>query len=127
MKASATQRLQLEANLVPELKRRGVRILIGGDYGFPFNPHGRNARDLQHFVDYYGFTPAEALSAATMLGGQLMGQQVGLIRENYLADLLLVKGDPTQDIAILQDPARLTVIMQGGRLHKAPAAQPVSA
>ena len=125
MKASATQRLQLEANLVPELKRRGVRILIGGDYGFPFNPHGRNARDLQHFVDYYGFTPAEALSAATMLGGQLMDLQTGLIRENYLADLLLVDGDPTQDVAILQDPARLHMIMQGGRLHK--SIQPVSA
>ena len=125
MKASATQRLQLEANLVPELKRRGVRILTGGDYGFPFNPHGRNARDLQHFVDYYDFTPAEALSAATMLGGQLMGLQTGLVREGYLADLLLVDGDPTQDVAILQDPARLLMIMQGGRLHK--FTQPVSA
>lgn len=125
MKASATQRMQLEANLVPELKRRGVRILIGGDYGFPFNPHGRNARDLQHFVDYFGFTPAEALSAATMLGGQLMGEQFGLIREGYLADLLLVDGDPTQDVAILQDAARLQMIMQGGRLHK--SVQPVSA
>ncbi|EZP71005.1 Amidohydrolase, imidazolonepropionase [Sphingomonas paucimobilis] len=127
MKDSATERLQLEANIVPELKRRGVRILIGGDYGFPFNPHGRNARDLQHFVDYYGFTPAEALSAATMLGGQLMGQPVGLVREGYLADLLLVDGDPTQDAAILQDPARLIMIMQGGRMHKAPAARTATA
>ena len=125
MKASATQRMQLEANLVPELKRRGVRILIGGDYGFPFNPHGRNARDLQHFVDYFGFTPAEALSAATMLGGQLMGEQTGLIKQGYLADLLLVDGDPTQDVAILQDPARLQMIMHGGRLHK--SVQPFSA
>ena len=60
-----------------------------------------------------------------MLGGQLMGMQVGLIKEGYLADLLLVEGDPTQDVAILQDPARLLMIMQGGRLHK--AIQPVSA
>lgn len=127
MKASAEQRLQLEAKLVPELKRRGVRVLIGGDYGFPFNPHGRNARDLAHFVKYFGFSPAEALSAATMLGGQLMGQQVGLVREGYLADLLLVDGDPTQDVTILQDPGRLSMIMQGGRLHKAPANQSITA
>ena len=60
-----------------------------------------------------------------MLGGQLMGEQVGLIREGYLADLLLVEGDPTQDVAILQEPARLQMIMQGGRLHK--SIQPVSA
>lgn len=124
MKASAEQRMALEARLVPELKRRGVRVLIGGDYGFPFNPHGRNARDLAHFVDHFGFTPAEALSSATMLGGQLMGMgdELGLIKEGYLADLLLVDGDPLADVAILQDRGRLAMIMKDGELHKAPAA-----
>lgn len=121
MKASAAQRMELEARLVPELKRRGVRVLIGGDYGFPFNPHGRNARDIEHFVRYFGFTPIEALSAATLLGGELMGLEVGQVREGYLADLLLVDGDPTADVAILQDRDRLTMIMKDGQLHKAPA------
>lgn len=121
MKASAAQRMELEGRLVPELKRRGVRVLIGGDYGFPFNPNGRNARDLEHFVTYFGFTPAEALQAATQYGGELMGLEVGLVREGYLADLLLVDGDPTQDVAILQDKDRLAMIMKGGVLYKAPA------
>jgi len=121
MKASAEERIALEAKLVPELHRRGVRVLTGGDYGFPFNPHGRNARDLQHFVDYFGFTPAEALRAATQYGGELMGEEVGLIRPGYRADLLLVDGDPTADVAILQDAGRLRMIMKGGALHKAPA------
>lgn len=120
MKASAAERMALEAKLVPELKRRGVRVLIGGDYGFPFNPNGRNARDLEHFVRHFGYTPAEALVAATRLGGELMGLDVGAIEPGYLADLLLVEGDPTEDIAILQDASRLRMIMQGGRLHKAP-------
>jgi imidazolonepropionase-like amidohydrolase len=127
MKASAAERLELEKVLVPKLKARGVRILPGGDYGFPFNPHGRNARDLEHFVTYYGFTPAEALSAATMLGGQLMGQQVGQVKPGYLADLLLVDGDPTQDVRILQDVNNIKMIMLGGQMHKSPAAQPVNA
>jgi imidazolonepropionase-like amidohydrolase len=124
MKASAKTRMELEARLVPELKRRGVRILIGGDYGFPFNPNGRNARDLEHFVQYFGYSPAEALNAATMLGGQLMGRgdELGLVRAGYLADLLLVDGDPTRDVGILQDKNRLAMIMQGGRMHKAPVA-----
>ena len=121
MKASAAQRLELEAKLVPELKRRGIRVLIGGDYGFPFNPNGRNARDLAHFVKYFGFTPAEALRSATMYGGQLVGLDVGLVREGYLADLLLVDGDPTADVSILQDKDRLKMIMKGGTLHKAPS------
>jgi len=127
MKASAAERLELEKALVPKLKARGVRILPGGDYGFPFNPHGRNARDLEHFVTYYGFTPAEALSAATMLGGQLMGQRVGQVKPGYLADLLLIDGDPTQDVRILQDANNIKMIMLGGRMHKSPAAQPVTA
>ena len=121
MKASAKVRMGLEGKLVPELKARGVRILIGGDYGFPFNPHGRNARDLEHFVRHYGFTPAEALRSATQYGGELMGLDVGLVKEGWLADLLLVDGDPTADVAILQDKDRLKMIMKGGAFHKAPA------
>lgn len=122
MKKSAGERMALEAKLVPALKARGMRILIGGDYGFPFNPNGRNARDLQIFVDHFGYSPAEALTAATALGGELMDLQVGRVREGWLADLLLVDGDPTRDVSILQDKARLAMIMQGGALYKAPAA-----
>lgn len=122
MKASAEDRLAREAMIVPALKARGMRVLVGGDYGFPFNPNGRNARDLEHFVTYYGYTPAEALVAATKLGGELMGLEVGRVEEGWLADLLLVDGDPTQDIAILQDKSKLAMIMKGGMLYKAPEA-----
>lgn len=122
MKASAADRLEREAVLVPALKARGLRILIGGDYGFPFNPIGRNARDLQHFVERYGYTAEEALAAATSLGGELIGLDVGRIREGWLADLLLVDGNPLADVTILQDPSRLAMIMKGGALHKAPEA-----
>jgi len=108
--------------VIPEMRRRGIRVLPGGDYGFPWNPNGANARDLQYFVELYGFSPAEALRAATMYGGQLMGMgdELGLVREGYLADLLLVDGDPLQDIGILRDRDRITHIMQGGRFHKRP-------
>jgi imidazolonepropionase-like amidohydrolase len=120
MKSSAAERMELESKLVPALKAMGVRTLIGGDYGFPFNPNGRNARDIQHFVDYFGYTPVEALAAATGLGGELMGLDVGLVEEGYLADLLLVAGDPTQDVAILQAKDNFKAIMKGGAFHKAP-------
>ncbi|WP_225007862.1 MULTISPECIES: amidohydrolase family protein [Novosphingobium] len=122
MKASATERMALESKVVPALKARGVKILIGGDYGFPFNPNGRNARDLQIFVEHFGYAPAEALSAATKLGGELMGLDVGQVKEGFLADLLLVDGDPTADVAILQDKDKLAAIMKDGALYKAPVA-----
>ncbi|WP_028055707.1 amidohydrolase family protein [Sphingobium bisphenolivorans] len=119
-KDSAGNRLRHEAEIVPKLKQRGMRILIGGDYGFPFNPNGTNARDLQHFVDHYGFTPSEALQGATMFGGQLMGRgdELGLVKQGYIADLLIVDGDPTRDVAILQDANRFRMIMKGGATHK---------
>lgn len=122
MKKSAAERMELESKLVPALKARGMRILIGGDYGFPFNPIGRNARDLEIFVDHFGYTPPEALKAATALGGELMGFEVGRIKEGWLADLLLVDGDPTQDVRVLQDKSKLVMIMKGGTLYKTPQA-----
>lgn len=104
-----------------KLKKRGLRILPGGDYGFAWNPIGTNARDLDHFVKLLDFTPLEAISAATKLGGELMDMDVGLVKEGYLADLLLVDGDPSRDVAILQDADHLTGIMKDGAFHKDPA------
>lgn len=111
--------------VVPELRARGVRLVPGGDYGFAFNPVGRNARDLQLFVDWFGMTAAEALRCATAVGGELMGLagQLGLVKAGCLADLLVVEGDPLADISILQDQDRLAAIVKDGRFHKLSAAR----
>jgi len=122
MKEDAAIVLEHQKALVPKLRARGVRLLPGGDYGFPFNPNGRNAWDLELWVRHFGYTPSEALNAATELGGQLMDLDVGLIKQGYLADLLLVDGDPTQDVRVLQDKNKLTAIMKDGKFHKAPEA-----
>jgi imidazolonepropionase-like amidohydrolase len=105
-----------------KLQRRGVRVLPGGDYGFAWNPNGSNARDLEVFVKVLGFTPMEAIVAATKLGGELMrrGHELGQVRAGYLADLLLVDGDPLADVSILQDDRRLLAIVKGGVFFKAP-------
>ncbi len=126
MKADAGAVLERQKKVAPELKKRGVRLLPGGDYGFPFNPNGRNARDLELFVRHLGYTPAEALTAATKLGGEIMdmGGELGLIKSGYLADLLLVAGDPTKNITVLQDKENLRAIMKDGKFHKAPPSRP---
>lgn len=122
MKEDAAIVLERQRALVPQLRKRGVRLLPGGDYGFPFNPNGRNARDLELWVRHLGYTPAEALHAATALGSELMGQghELGRVQPGYLADLLLVDGDPCTDITILQDRSKLHMVMKDGRFHKAP-------
>ena len=105
-----------------KMHRRGIRLLIGGDYGFAWTPQGTNAKDLETFVDLLGFSPMEAILAATKFGGQIMmqGDELGMIKPGYLADMLLVDGDPIANIRVLQDKTRLMAIMKDGQFHKAP-------
>jgi imidazolonepropionase-like amidohydrolase len=108
------------AAVYTELRKRGVRVLIGGDYGFAQSPQGDNARDLKHFVDLLGFSPSEALQCGTRIGGQVMGMgdELGQIKEGYIADLLLVDGDPLKDLDLVVHEKNLHVIMKEGSLHK---------
>lgn len=102
-----------------ELKKRGLRILPGGDYGFAWNPMGTNARDLEHFVNIFEFSPAEALVSATKWGGEIMGiPKLGLLRDGWLADLLLVDGDPLENIKVFQDRDNIKMVMKDGAYHK---------
>jgi imidazolonepropionase-like amidohydrolase len=114
--------LEAMTALYPELHRRGIRIVVGGDYGFPNNPIGKQARDLELFVKVFGFRPEEALQCATSVGAELMGRgdELGRVHKGYLADLLVVRGDPTIDVSVLQDRDNLIAIMQGGVFHKGP-------
>src|SRR3954451_66115 len=121
-KMGSVAALEGMAAVYPEIRRRGIRALPGGDYGFPNNPIGRNARDLELFVDVLGYTPLEVLTAVTQYGGQLLDMgDIGMLKPGWVADVLVVKGNPAADVRILQDAANLRVIMQAGRLHKAPA------
>jgi imidazolonepropionase-like amidohydrolase len=121
LKEQVTKLDQLR-ELLPLLHKRGIRLLPGGDYGFPTNPIGRNAHDLELFVELFGFTTAETLRAATKLGGEIMGMgdELGLVKPGYLADLLLIDGDPLSDIALLGNAERFLMIMKDGKYHKAP-------
>ena len=104
------------------LHRRGVRVLIGGDYGFAWNPIGTDARDIAHFVDMLGFGPMDAILSATRLGGEIMGMGdcIGQIRTGYLADLILVDGNPLANVALLQQREKMRAIMKNGEFWKAP-------
>src|SRR5688500_1159823 len=105
-----------------KMHKRGIRILPGGDYGFAFTPHCENARDLEYFVKYLGFTPMEALTSATRYGGEIMlqGGQLGQVKDGYLADLLLVVGDPLSNLGLLRDQSGILAIMKDGAFCKTP-------
>jgi imidazolonepropionase-like amidohydrolase len=118
--------LAASVETIARMRKRGIRVLPGGDYGFVYTPHGTYARDLWLFVKLLGFSAMETLVAATRLGGEIMGHpgELGLVKPGALADLLLVDGDPLADIAILQDRGAIRMIMKDGVLHKSPGSAP---
>ncbi len=119
--AAFERELAVTVEAMNRMRKRGIRVLPGGDYGFPYTPHGTYARDLWIFVKILGFPAMDTIVAATRLGGELMGLpgELGVIKAGALADLLLVDGDPLADITILQDRNALRMIMKDGALHKA--------
>jgi imidazolonepropionase-like amidohydrolase len=104
----------------PELRKRGVRVLVGGDYGFPWMPHGTNARDLEHFVRFLGYSDSEALGCATRTGAaaMLLESQAGEVEEGRLADLLVVAGEPQNDVRVLQALPNIKLVMKDGRVYR---------
>jgi imidazolonepropionase-like amidohydrolase len=114
--------MEAAIDTMKKLYQRGVKILPGGDYGFAWLPHGTNARDLEYFVKYIGMSTMDALLSATREGGKIMMRphELGQIREGFLADLLLIDGDPLADITILQNADRILAVMKDGQFHKVP-------
>jgi imidazolonepropionase-like amidohydrolase len=96
----------------------GVPILCGSESGFALTPYGHwHARELEVFVDELGLTPAEAISCATKhnaLAMRLEGE-LGVVAPGYLADVLVVDGDPSADVTLLQDRSRLRAVISRGQ------------
>ncbi|MEO3427480.1 amidohydrolase family protein [Pelagibius sp. CAU 1746] len=112
---------EFDATIVNMIKMReaGIKVLPFGDYGFKMIPLGTDSRDLQHFVNYFGFAPWEALRAATAYGGEAYGvDKLGQVKAGYLADLLMIDGDPVRDLSLLLDRDRIVMIMKDGAYHK---------
>ena len=122
------RKLEYTERTYREVRKRGIRALPGGDYGFAWTPIGTNSRDLEHFVNMFGYTPAEVLKSATKWGGELMGMgdELGLVKKGYLADLIMVDGDVLEDITLFQDQDNLLMIMKNGEYHKQPSARRVA-
>jgi imidazolonepropionase-like amidohydrolase len=93
------------------LRRAGVPIVLGTDAGVL--PHGQNARELVALTEA-GLSPAEAIRAATVDAAVLLGAtDAGEIRVGATADLVVVAGDPLEDIRVVERPG---LVVRGGRI-----------
>jgi imidazolonepropionase-like amidohydrolase len=112
--------VEATVDAMKRLRAVGVRTLIGGDYGLNITPHGTYAKDLEYFVDLFGLSPAEALLCATRDGGAAVDPagMLGTLEAGKYADLVVVDGDPTQDVKVLQDHSRIVAVMKDGKLYR---------
>jgi len=114
-------RIQLQMRVAPQaaaqLYRAGCRIIVGTDSGTPGYFHSEAVwREMEALVRLAGLTPSEAIVAATREAAAALGVNAGAIHPGRLADLILVKGNPLDDILYLQNVAK---VIKGGVLQEA--------
>jgi imidazolonepropionase-like amidohydrolase len=87
---------------------------MGTDAGTPFNLHGANADELRYMVEV-GMRPTDALTASTVNAAELMRlSDRGRLAEGFAADLLIVDGNPVEDIRAVADRSRHRMIVKNG-------------
>ena len=97
--------------------RAGVKMLFGTDAGV--YPHGDNGKQFAKMVEW-GMTPIQAIRAATTNAADALGRNdVGVIQPGRLGDIIAVRGDPLQNVAVLE---HVDAVIKGGKLVKGPSA-----
>jgi imidazolonepropionase-like amidohydrolase len=106
--------------VVERARRLGITILCGSDTGNnAFMPFGElHAKELEIFVGYCGFTPMEAIVAATRDNAFAVGlpHDVGMLEAGRLADIIVLKRDPLADIRVLAGGAHLACVIKDGKV-----------
>lgn len=91
----------------------GVRMAFGSDAGV--YPHGQNGRQFAYMVEY-GMSPIEAIRAATVNAADLLGldDEIGQLRPGFQADLIAVRGNPLEDVRLLEE---VGFVMKRGEVY----------
>jgi imidazolonepropionase-like amidohydrolase len=117
--------LPIARAMVARARRAGVRITTGVDTGYGERSTSRVAHEMVAFVEELGFTPMEAIRAATVRNAELFGieRRTGTLRPGMEADLVVVPGNPLEDIRTVQDAI---VVLSNGRvaLNRLPFGKP---
>src|SRR5260370_17203704 len=98
--------------------KAGVPMMAGTDSGFAVTPYGEwHARELEIYVNDLGFTPAEALLAATRTNAGFLadGKQVRCLEPRRSADFIALDGSPIRNISILLTKSRLQAAALAGK------------
>jgi imidazolonepropionase-like amidohydrolase len=86
-------------------REAGVKVAMGTDAGTPGNHCGDNMQEVALMVERCGFSPAEAIRSATVVGAELLGlgDRLGRLVPGLAADMIAVENDPLADINALRE------------------------
>jgi imidazolonepropionase-like amidohydrolase len=104
-------------SMIAQAKRRNVPIALGSDASHRF-PHIPSAVLEMEYLEALGYAPLDVIRAATATAAQAIGrgQDRGRIAPGFVADLLVVDGNPAQGVRVLRDPGAIWRTYRGGRL-----------
>ena len=105
------------AKMMRKAYDEGVRLLSGSESGFALTPYGHwHGRELQILVEELGLSELEAITIATKNGAwaMRMEDELGVIAPGMLADVLVIDGDPTTDITMINDKSRFRNVISRG-------------
>ncbi|PZR39822.1 MAG: amidohydrolase [Azospira oryzae] len=107
-------RIKQKRKSVQAAIQSGVILVAGGDAGV--FAHGDNVRELEMMVDY-GMDASAVVQSATSVSADVfhIADKAGRIKEGLMADLLIVKGDPTKDITDLR---KSVMVMKSGVIYR---------
>jgi len=118
MQSLFRKEIELSADMFRKAFHAGVPLLCGSESGFSVSSYGDwHYREMEVFVKHLGLTPLEAIKCATEYGSLClrMKDKVGTLQKNRLADLLVVKGDPSKDVTVVGNRENLHAVMIGGK------------
>lgn len=98
-----------------EAVRRGVKVAMGTDQSHRLLV-GENMVELEYMVNWLGMTPMEVIVASTSKAAECIERpELGVLAAGKVADILVVDGDPLDDIRVMQKRERLHLVMKAGK------------
>jgi imidazolonepropionase-like amidohydrolase len=116
---NSTRALEVQARAMEMAVKMGVKIVMGTDAGAPLTYHGNNAVELE-LMNERGLSTMDCIVASTRRAAELFGisEKVGTIEDGKIADIIVVDGNPLEDIRSLQNKENIVLIMREGEIFK---------
>lgn len=121
MEKKAKQAAKTHVNAIKRLKKEGIRVAYGVDFsGSDKEPYDDEGKEFATLVREIGYTPMEAIQIGTINSAHLLlkEDEIGSLKCGMLADVVVVDGNPLEDITLLQHKERIRLVLQNGKIVK---------